>query len=100
MSGVILKLCVVHGEFGIQTRINRGQVQHNLNSISQNEKLCSSFAVRIWHKKLRSSHDCFFYFVLRFILVRLRHPITLLRYADKCIVNIMKVHTEMNNLQL
>ena len=33
-------------------------------------------------------------------LVRFRHPIALLRYADKRIVNIMKVYIGRNNLQL
>ena len=33
-------------------------------------------------------------------LVYVHHPLTLLRYADKCIVNIMKVYIKRNNLQL
>ena len=33
-------------------------------------------------------------------LVRFRHPITLLRYADKGIVSKMKVYIERNNLQV
>ena len=33
-------------------------------------------------------------------LVHFDHPITLLRYADKHIVNIMKVYIERNNLKL
>ena len=33
-------------------------------------------------------------------LLRFRQPITLFRYADKRIVNVMKVYIKMNNLQL
>ena len=39
-------------------------------------------------------------FVLRVTFVRFLHAITLLRYADKRIVNIMKVYIERNNWQL
>ena len=46
---------------------------------------------------LRTSRDCLDTLVP---LVGFRHPITLLRYADKHIVNIMKVYIERNNLQL
>ena len=47
--------------------------------------------------KLRSSRDYLFPSVP---LVRFRHPVTPLRYADKRIVNITKVFIERNNLQL
>ena len=49
--------------------------------------------------KLRSSLIAF-EFCLSVPLVRFRHPITLLRAADKRIVNIMKAYIERNNLQL
>ena len=50
--------------------------------------------------KLRRSHDCFSFFVLGATFIRFRHPITLLRYQEKRIVNKMKVYIERNNLQL
>ena len=42
----------------------------------------------------------FSYICASFSLFRVGHPITVLRYTDKRIANMMKVYTEINKLQL
>ena len=54
----------------------------------------------IFFINLRRSSGCLFPFVPRATFVRFRLQVTLLRYADKRIDNIMKMHIEKKNLQL